>query len=362
MPIRFRCQDCRSRVKVPEGTQGKQVKCPRCGRIQSVPQQDHSAQADTENLTVHTLVGSIHQAPKRKEALVGAGDARAERYESRGGGGVPGGLNIPNETAGGYSNGNQHGRISRKQRRRMEARAREAALAREAATVRETEVREQDAIDESRKRVADLFATSENKSFDESAAHTPETVTKAVTPDETPAPTREAAVEIASEKTAEAAPTLTARATTPPKPIAFGGNGSAAVQKEPAAVTPATVEATVAESTAAEPAHVVESAPQQHNHESYDLQTSSEPEANWTLDLTSEAYPFLKIIPWVLRVTALMLIGPAFKVMLVADAQGFSGVVSLLVLFMGLALVVVTWTVGEIATAVRDIALKKVTG
>ena len=89
-----------------------------------------------------------------------------------------------------------------------------------------------------------------------------------------------------------------------------------------------------------------------------------EPETtdSWSIDLTSEAYPFLRIIPWVLRITALMLIGPAFKAMLVADAQGFSGVVCMLVLFAGLAIVVVTWTVGEIATAVRDIALRRATG
>lgn len=326
MPIRFRCQDCRSRVKVPEGTQGKQVKCPRCGRIQSVPRHHSQGQQDAEPLTVHTLVGSMHQAPKRKEALVGGGNNGFDHYESRGGG-APGGLDIPAETGdSGYTNNKQHDRISRKQRRRMEARAREAELARQAAAEREAEGLEQDAITESRKRVADLFATSENKSFEE---------TQPDTTDSTPRATE------------------TARAT-PPKAIAFSGSG-APIKQEPAADP---VETQRAESLG----YPAKSDDLDDRFESSDMTDAPEPDARWTFDMTSEAYPFLKVIPWVLRITALMLIGPAFKVMLVADAQGFSGVVSLLVLFMGLALVVVTWTVGEIATAVRDIALKKATG
>ncbi len=338
MPIRFRCQDCRSRVKVPEGTQGKQVKCPRCGRIQSVPRHNPASQADTESLTVHTLVGSMHQSPKRKEALVGVGGNGFNHYESRVGG-VPGarGLDIPDEAESGYTNDSPHDRMSRKQRRRMQARAHEAELAREAAAEREAEALEQDTITESRKRVADLFATSESKGLEETETD--------------PAPI----VPLVTES---------ARLTAPPKPISFGGNGSVIKHAESDAVAAAAV--------SMKPPHVAESAVLRDGVDWVDASAAPEsdtpepdapePDARWTFDMTSQAYPFLKVIPWVLRITALMLIGPAFKVMLVADAQGFSGVVSLLVLFMGLSLVVVTWTVGEIATAVRDIALQKATG
>lgn len=322
MPIRFRCQDCRSRVKVPEGTQGKQVKCPRCGRIQSVPRHhshNGNVQPEADGLTVHTLVGSMHKAPKRKEALVGAGGNGFDRFESHDSG-APGGLDIATDPENGYSNNHrQHDRISRKQRRRMEAAARQAEQAREEATAQEVEEREQQDIDESRRRVADLFATSREKSFEEGSPVS-----------ETGAPTPEAA-----------------KILTPPKAIAFGGNGAAAKQEH--APTPAVKQ------TAPVPARAIKT-------ESPEDFETEEPESRWTFDLTSDAYPFLRVIPWVLRITALMLIGPAFKVMLVADAQGFSGVVSLLVLFMGLSLVVVTWTVGEIATAVRDIALRKLPG
>jgi predicted Zn finger-like uncharacterized protein len=38
MPIRFRCQSCQARIKVPDGTEGKKVKCPRCGGTQRVPE------------------------------------------------------------------------------------------------------------------------------------------------------------------------------------------------------------------------------------------------------------------------------------------------------------------------------------
>jgi phage FluMu protein Com len=37
MPIRFQCETCDARMKVPEGSTGLRVKCPRCGQMQSVP-------------------------------------------------------------------------------------------------------------------------------------------------------------------------------------------------------------------------------------------------------------------------------------------------------------------------------------
>lgn len=323
MPIRFRCQDCRSRVKVPEGTQGKQVKCPRCGRIQSVPRQNPNGQPEAESLTVHTLVGSMHQSPKRKEALVGAGDNGFDAYES-GGGGVLDGLDIPEDAASGDTNDQRHERMSRKQRRRMEARAREAEMAREAAAAREAQECEQASIAESRSRVEDLFATSHHMA------------------------------DTSTESDSHPADEAVGRIATPPKAIALSGGGTP-IKHEPATI----------------PVEAPRPATQAYTARSADLDRHKgvpanpdalDPDSRWTFDLTSQAYPFLKVIPWVLRITALMLIGPAFKVMLVADAQGFSGVVSLLVLFMGLALVVVTWTVGEIATAVRDIALRRATG
>lgn len=38
MTIRFHCPECQVRIKVPDGTEGKSVKCPRCGSIQKIPQ------------------------------------------------------------------------------------------------------------------------------------------------------------------------------------------------------------------------------------------------------------------------------------------------------------------------------------
>jgi hypothetical protein len=293
MPIRFRCQDCRSRVKVPEGSQGKQVKCPRCGRIQSVPNRGHNSEP-VGDLTVHTCVGSMHKAPKRKESLVAPAGDRFEDCEHTGGG-VPGGLDIPGDGDNGY---HPKGRMSRKQRRRQQARARAAQEARLSL--------EAD-ITESRKRVQDLFATSHDgdpPKNDEADHH------------------------------AESAAQSVAR----PQAIALDGGGPQTDER-----------------------------PDEEKVTSLDTlneQAPREPQEDrrWTLDLTAEAYPFLKLVPWVLRVAALMLIGPAFKGMLVANEQGLSGVVSMLVLFAGLTLVAVTWTVGEIATAVRDIALKNATG
>jgi len=40
MPIRFHCFSCDARVKVPDGSEGKRMKCPRCGAVQRVPAAD----------------------------------------------------------------------------------------------------------------------------------------------------------------------------------------------------------------------------------------------------------------------------------------------------------------------------------
>ena len=37
MPIRFACADCGVRVKTPDGSEGKKMRCPRCGHLQLVP-------------------------------------------------------------------------------------------------------------------------------------------------------------------------------------------------------------------------------------------------------------------------------------------------------------------------------------
>jgi len=37
MPIRFFCEACEARVKVPEGSEGRKMKCPRCSTVQRVP-------------------------------------------------------------------------------------------------------------------------------------------------------------------------------------------------------------------------------------------------------------------------------------------------------------------------------------
>ncbi|MCC7204152.1 MAG: hypothetical protein IT441_03670 [Phycisphaeraceae bacterium] len=50
MPIRFRCQSCQAKIRVPEGSEGRKVKCPRCGLIQNVPQRAHAAEPVAEEV------------------------------------------------------------------------------------------------------------------------------------------------------------------------------------------------------------------------------------------------------------------------------------------------------------------------
>ena len=37
MPIRFNCNVCQTRIRVPDGSEGKEIKCPRCGERRRVP-------------------------------------------------------------------------------------------------------------------------------------------------------------------------------------------------------------------------------------------------------------------------------------------------------------------------------------
>lgn len=242
------------------------------------------------------------------------------------GGGAPGGgaLEIPDRASNGFDDTKHQQRPSRKERRRMAAQEREARREREETIAQQEAAEEQDLIAESRKQVEDLFATSSQKDFSQD--------------DTDSVPNTE------TDTTAEPAASSPAS----PQPIALSGGGQSIDQApEP---TEQAIEHLVAQ--------------RQVDDAKLQQPTAHEPETTdrWSFDLTTEAYPFLRIIPWVLRITALMLIGPAFKVMLVADSRGFSSVVCMLILFAGLAMVVVTWTVGEIATAVRDIALRKATG
>ena len=43
MPIRFACAQCDARVKTPDGSEGKKMKCPRCGHLQRVPEKGAAA-------------------------------------------------------------------------------------------------------------------------------------------------------------------------------------------------------------------------------------------------------------------------------------------------------------------------------
>lgn len=36
MPLRFNCQNCDARIRVPDGSEGRKVRCPRCGALQHV--------------------------------------------------------------------------------------------------------------------------------------------------------------------------------------------------------------------------------------------------------------------------------------------------------------------------------------
>lgn len=39
MPIRFQCVHCSARMRVPDGSEGRRIRCPRCGHTQHVPEE-----------------------------------------------------------------------------------------------------------------------------------------------------------------------------------------------------------------------------------------------------------------------------------------------------------------------------------
>jgi len=49
MTIRLQCEDCGSKIKAPEGAEGRRIKCPRCGAILRAPTQSNDSQ-DTHAL------------------------------------------------------------------------------------------------------------------------------------------------------------------------------------------------------------------------------------------------------------------------------------------------------------------------
>lgn len=51
MPIRFQCETCDARMKVPEGSTGLRVKCPRCGQMQCVPSESEPVAAAAATAT-----------------------------------------------------------------------------------------------------------------------------------------------------------------------------------------------------------------------------------------------------------------------------------------------------------------------
>ncbi len=62
MPVRFQCHHCHARIRVPDGSEGRRVKCPRCGLIQHVP----SPSSSPEPAVAATPAIAAPEAPKPK--------------------------------------------------------------------------------------------------------------------------------------------------------------------------------------------------------------------------------------------------------------------------------------------------------
>ena len=61
MPIRFHCGDCRAKIKVPEGAEGRKVKCPRCGAVHRVPEQVQEKQPVAAAVAEHESAFDVQE-------------------------------------------------------------------------------------------------------------------------------------------------------------------------------------------------------------------------------------------------------------------------------------------------------------
>ena len=70
MPIRFHCGKCRTRIRVPDGSEGKSVKCPHCGGPARVPGVSGLPRLPVAGRTV-TAPNEPEQAPDASPPLAG---------------------------------------------------------------------------------------------------------------------------------------------------------------------------------------------------------------------------------------------------------------------------------------------------
>ncbi len=84
MSIRFHCQACEARVKVPEGTRGRRVKCPRCGELQRVPTEEEASVSRRSAEPVAVGVAATGSAEGEAEQMSAGGTATARRAKRNG--------------------------------------------------------------------------------------------------------------------------------------------------------------------------------------------------------------------------------------------------------------------------------------
>jgi phage FluMu protein Com len=76
MPLEFRCSHCQKLLSTPDGTSGKQAKCPACGAVVPIPQQSNVERADIELAeTSWHPPGSVAAAPQAMSAALGVATA-----------------------------------------------------------------------------------------------------------------------------------------------------------------------------------------------------------------------------------------------------------------------------------------------
>jgi len=82
MPIEFRCPSCNKLLRTPDGTAGKQAKCPQCGNLTSIP--ESSTAAPPPSSPPGPAPGEFSGYPPVPPAQTGQGDAQpGQAWEQR---------------------------------------------------------------------------------------------------------------------------------------------------------------------------------------------------------------------------------------------------------------------------------------
>ena len=352
MTIRFNCEDCHARIKVPDGNEGRQVRCPKCRHHQHVPGRvtvpptepdnpNHEANETPDLAALASVAGADRSDVPRSPASDDSIDVDPTPFHNK-----PDARNASDASNTTHSSEAPDTSEPEIEDDPLAALAAEAAGGGDSsATMIEQALHEVDQPDDHKQDEpvydedeADLVKTSPSNN-DRQAK-----VTERSTRPARPSVPREDADETAPIRPLSPRP---ARQTPGPSTTKKTHNRTQAitVPKPHARSTPPQAMPLSKKKPAT---------PKSYPNRSATVDLQAHPKR--TRSKKAPPYVALQMVTWLLRILALMAIGGTVKLLLIAIDEGQTVVYRLLIILAGLIVTVAVWAVGEIAAAVRDIA------